>query len=33
VVESPVETAGDVPEDQSMWARAFDSLLIMAFGG
>jgi D-alanyl-D-alanine carboxypeptidase (penicillin-binding protein 5/6) len=33
VVESPIETAGDVPEDQSMWARAFDSLLIMAFGG
>ncbi|NJM30515.1 MAG: D-alanyl-D-alanine carboxypeptidase [Rhizobiales bacterium] len=33
VVESPVETAADVAEDQSMWARAFDSLLIMAFGG
>jgi D-alanyl-D-alanine carboxypeptidase (penicillin-binding protein 5/6) len=33
VVESPIETAGDVPEDQSMWTRAFDSLLIMAFGG
>ncbi|MFN0194629.1 MAG: D-alanyl-D-alanine carboxypeptidase family protein [Aestuariivirga sp.] len=33
IVEAPVETAADVAEDQSMWARAFDSLLIMAFGG
>jgi D-alanyl-D-alanine carboxypeptidase (penicillin-binding protein 5/6) len=33
VMEAPVETASDIAEEQSMWTKAFDSLLIMAFGG
>jgi serine-type D-Ala-D-Ala carboxypeptidase (penicillin-binding protein 5/6) len=33
ISEFPVETAQDVPATQSMWKKAFDSLLILAFGG
>jgi D-alanyl-D-alanine carboxypeptidase (penicillin-binding protein 5/6) len=29
----PVETAGDVDAIQSMWSKALDSVMIMAFGG
>lgn len=32
ISEIPVETADDVDEDTSMWSRALDSLMIMAFG-
>jgi len=33
ISEFPVETAQDVPATNSMWKKAFDSLLIMVFGG
>jgi D-alanyl-D-alanine carboxypeptidase (penicillin-binding protein 5/6) len=33
ISEFPVETAQDVPATDSMWKKAFDSLLIMVFGG
>jgi hypothetical protein len=32
VATVPVETAAAVAENRSMWNRALDSLLIMAFG-
>ena len=32
LAEVPVETAGGVEEDPSMWSRALDSMMIMAFG-
>lgn len=33
VTEAPLETASDVPAVDSMWKKAWDSVLIMAFGG
>jgi len=33
ISEFPVETDQNVPATQSMWKKAFDSLLILAFGG
>ncbi|MDE2446762.1 MAG: D-alanyl-D-alanine carboxypeptidase [Alphaproteobacteria bacterium] len=33
ITEVPLETAVDVPASPSMWSKAWDSLLIMAFGG
>jgi D-alanyl-D-alanine carboxypeptidase (penicillin-binding protein 5/6) len=33
IAEVPVLTASEVEATQSMWQRAFDSVLIMAFGG
>jgi serine-type D-Ala-D-Ala carboxypeptidase (penicillin-binding protein 5/6) len=33
VAETPVITAGEVPAIDSMWKKAFDSVLIMTFGG
>ena len=33
VTEAPLETAADVPAVESMWQKAWDSALIMAFGG
>lgn len=33
ISEFPVETAADVAASDSMWKKAFDSLLIMVFGG
>ena len=32
LAEVPVETAGEVEEDISMWSRALDSVMIMIFG-
>jgi len=32
LAEVPVETAGEVEEDVSMWSRALDSVMIMIFG-
>lgn len=32
LAEVPVETAGEVEEDVSMWSRAIDSVMIMIFG-
>ncbi len=33
VADAPLEVAEDVPAIQSMWKKAWDSVLIMAFGG
>lgn len=33
VSEAPVITAADVSANESMWSRAFDSVLMMVFGG
>ena len=33
VTEAPLETAGEIPAVDSMWKKAWDSVLIMAFGG
>jgi serine-type D-Ala-D-Ala carboxypeptidase (penicillin-binding protein 5/6) len=33
VIDAPLEVAEDVPAIQSMWKKAWDSVLIMAFGG
>ena len=33
VADAPLEVADDVPAVQSMWKKAWDSVLIMAFGG
>ncbi len=33
VIDAPLEVAEEVPAVQSMWKKAWDSVLIMAFGG
>jgi hypothetical protein len=33
IAEVPVETAGAVAADPSMWSKALDSVMIMMFGG
>jgi hypothetical protein len=33
LAEAPAVAGDDVAEDSSMWGRAWDSILIMIFGG